>query len=421
MKLNPRPKYAVFGLGKLGACIAATLADRGFPTIGIEVDKAKVAAVNAGRAPVEEPGLEAMIRKNRARLRASHLPEDAVAADFTFFIPPSPSLPDGSFDTEYLLRAMHSLATALKKVGKRGHLFVCSSTTTPGACEGVLLPMLERILGGKRGRDFGFCYNPEFIALGDVIRGLMEPDFVLIGESDVRSGEKLEAFYRRYLRNKAPIERMSIPSAEVAKISVNSFVTMKISFTNQIRLLAERFPGVSAPAVLRAIGKDRRIGGAYLKPGLSFGGPCFPRDNRLLRFSAAQRGLELPLAAATDRVNEMVKTDLQRVVEQAVPRGGKVLVLGMAYRPNTWLTEEAAGLALAQGLHRADREVSVHDPLATPENSPALREFPFVADWKKAIRSSGFKAVVVCNPCREYTGLQVGKGVRLFDPWSVAD
>ena len=104
-----------------------------------------------------------------------------------------------------------------------------------------------------------------------------------------------------------------------------------------------------------------------------------------------------------------------------MPRGGKVLVLGMAYRPNTWLTEEAAGLALAQGLHRVDREVSVHDPLATPENSPALREFPFVADWKKAIRSRGFKAVVVCNPCREYVGLQVGKGVRLFDPWSVAD
>lgn len=421
MKTNPRPKYAVFGLGKLGACIAATLAERGFHTIGIEVDKAKVAAVNTGQAPVEEPGLESMIRKNQSRLRASHRPEEAVGAEASFFIPPTPSLPDGSFDTKFLLRAMHSLAIALKKSGKREHLFVCSSTTTPGACEGILIPMLERTLGGKCGREFGFCYNPEFIALGDVIHGLMEPDFVLIGESDGRSGKKLESFYRHYLRNQAPIERMSIASAEVAKISVNSFVTMKISFTNQIRLLAERFPGVSAPAVLGAIGKDRRIGGAYLKPGLSFGGPCFPRDNRLLRFSAAQRGLELPLAAATDRVNEMVKSDLQTSVKQAVGPRGKVLVLGMAYRPNTWLTEESAGLVLAQGLHRAGHEVAVHDPLSTPENSPDLREFCFVADWKKAIRSGEFKAVVVCNPCPEYAALQVREGVRLFDPWSVVD
>jgi UDPglucose 6-dehydrogenase len=419
MKTDFRPRYAVFGLGKLGACIAATLADRGFGTIGIEVDEAKVAAVNAGRAPAEEPGLGAMVRKNRSRLRASSRPVDAAGAETSFFIPPTPSLPNGSYDTEYLLRAMHSLALALKKGGKRGHLFVCSSTTTPGACEGVLLPMLERTLGGKRGRDFGFCYNPEFIALGDVIRGLLEPDLVLIGESDPRSGQKLEAFYRRYLRNQAPIERMSIPSAEVAKISVNSFVTMKISFTNQIRLLAERFPGVSAPTVLRAIGKDRRIGGAYLKPGLSFGGPCFPRDNRLLRFTAAQRKLELPLAEATDRVNEMVKSDLLASVGKAAPSGARVLVLGMAYRPNTWLTEEAAGLALAQGLHRSGRKVSVHDPLATPENSPALREFLFVANWKKALQKGGWKAVVVCNPCQEYADLRLGKGTRLFDPWSM--
>jgi len=122
---------------------------------------------------------------------------------------------------------------------------------------------------------------------------------------------------------------------------------------------------------------------------------------------------------ATDRVNDMVKTQLLSDVQKAAPRGSKVLILGIAYRPNTWLTEESAGLALAQGLHRSGRQVWIHDPLATPENSPAIREFNVAGDWKKALRSGRWSAVVICNPCREYAGVKASRRVRLFDPWSI--
>src|SRR5438270_6526555 len=149
-------------LGKLGACMAATFAARGFSVVGVDIDPEKIRKVNAGLSPIDEPLLAETMKEGRERLRATDDPLEAVATDISFFIPPSPSLPDGSFSTEYLLRAMQSVAAAVKKIGKRGHLFVCSSTTTPGAMDQVLIPMLEREFGGTAGKAFGVCYNPEF-------------------------------------------------------------------------------------------------------------------------------------------------------------------------------------------------------------------------------------------------------------------
>src|SRR5256714_12824627 len=200
-------KVSVCGLGKLGACIAATLAQRGFEVIGLDIDPEKVKKINEGLAPVEEPLLAETIKDAKGRLRATQDYREAVATDVSFFIPPSPSLPDGSFSNEFLLRAMQPVAAAVREKGKKGHLFVCSSTTTPGAMDQVLIPMLEREIGGVAGKDFGVCYNPEFIALGNVINGLLEPDLVLIGESDPASGAALEEMYRKYNRNKPRIAR----------------------------------------------------------------------------------------------------------------------------------------------------------------------------------------------------------------------
>jgi UDPglucose 6-dehydrogenase len=151
---------------------------------------------------------------------------------------------------------------------------------------GFLIPMLERELGGVCGRDFSMCHNPEFIALGNVIHGLLEPDLVLIGESDPVGGAALEQLYKKYNRNSPRIARMSIISAELTKISVNSFITMKMSFTNQLRLIAARHPRADIHTMLDAIGSDSRIGKKYLRAGLSYDGPCFPRDNRLLAYTA---------------------------------------------------------------------------------------------------------------------------------------
>ena len=415
--MNPIRTASVCGLGKLGACIAATLAARGFDVVGVDIDREKVKNINEGRAPVDEPLLAETIQAGHSRLRATVDPRETVATDVTFFIPPSPSLPDGSFSNEFLLKAMQPVARAIKEAGKKNHLFVCSSTTTPGAVDSVLIPMLERELDGVCGRDFGFCYNPEFIALGDVINGLLEPDLVLIGESDPGSGAALDQLYVRYNRNAPRIARMSIISAELTKISLNSYITMKISFTNQLRLIAARHPKADIHTILDALGNDSRIGKKYLRAGLSYGGPCFPRDNRLLAYTARQVGLEAPLAEASDRINERTKNELVEKVQQMARPGDTVAVLGVTYKPNTYITEEAAGLFLAQQLKRRGYRVLIHDFAATPANSPALHEFELISDWEEFKHEPNARVAVVCCPWPQYQDLQPTAETRVFTPW----
>jgi UDPglucose 6-dehydrogenase len=415
--MKPIQSISVFGLGKLGACMAATYAARGFQVVGIDIDPEKVKRVNEGLPPVEEPLLAETVAAGHARLRAATDAKEAVGTDASFFIPPSPSLPDGSFSNEYLLRAMQSCAQAVRQAGKKQHLFVCSSTTTPGAMDAVLIPMLEKETGWVCGQDFGVCYNPEFIALGNVINGLLEPDMVLIGESDPKSGSVLEELYRKYNRNKPNIARMSIISAELTKISVNSYITMKISFTNQLRLMAEKLPKADIHTILEAIGSDSRIGRKYLRAGLSYGGPCFPRDNRLLAYTARRLGLEAPLAEASDRVNEMTKQKLLETVTAATRPGDIVAVLGMSYKPDTWLVEESAGLHLAQNLKRSGRRVLVHDYAAQPSNSPSLFEFEILEKPETLQDRADVKAAVLCCPWPQYAALKLHPKTQVLAFW----
>ena len=415
--MKPIERVSVFGLGKLGACIAATLAQRGFEVLGVDIDPEKVRRLNEGLPPVEEPLLAETISAAKGRLSATTNPSEAVGTDASFFIPPSPSLPDGSFSNEYLLRAMQPLAAAVRAQGKKGHLFICSSTTTPSAMDSVLIPMLEREMGGVCGRDFGVCYNPEFIALGNVINGLLEPDLVLIGESDPESGAALEQLYKKYNRNSPRIARMSIASAELTKISVNSFITMKISFTNQLRMIAEKLPKADIHAILEAIGSDSRIGQKYLRAGLSFGGPCFPRDNRLLAYSARQAGVEAPLAKAADRVNQLTNMNFFETVEGMATKGDTIAVLGLSYKPDTYITEESAGLYLAQQLKRHGYQVLVHDWAATPANAPSLHEFDYLNDLAALEKRHDVKLAVICCPWPQYRSLKVSPKTKLFTPW----
>lgn len=419
LRANAIRTVSVCGLGKLGACIAATLAARGLEVVGVDIDREKVRKINAGLAPVDEALLAETIRDGRSRLRATLDPRETIATDATFFITPSPSSPDGSFSNEFLLQAMQPVARAMKGAGKRNHLFVCSSTTTPGAMDAVLIPMLERELGGVCGQDFSVCYNPEFIALGDVINGLLEPDLVLIGESDPCGGAALEQLYRKFNRNSPPIARMSIVSAELAKISLNSYITMKISFTNQLRLIARRHPGADIHAILDALGTDSRIGKKYLRAGLSYGGPCFPRDNRLLAYTARQVGLEAPLAEASDRVNEQAKKDLVETVQDMARPGDAVAVLGIAYKPGTYITEEAAGLFLAQQLKQHGHRVLVHDFAATLANAPVLRDFELIANWEEFKTNPGVKLAVICCPWPQYRDFATSTKTRVFAPWQM--
>src|SRR5215217_897478 len=186
---------SVIGLGKLGAPLAAVLASKGFPVVGTDLNPAFVDAINAGKAPVDEPRLQELIDENRDRLRATSDAAGAVAeTDVTFVIVPTPSEGDGRFTNRFVLKAMEVVGAGLKR--KSGyHVVVITSTVMPGSTGGEIRAALEAHSGRRVGDALGLCYNPEFIALGSVVRDMLQPDMILIGESDARAGETLERIY----------------------------------------------------------------------------------------------------------------------------------------------------------------------------------------------------------------------------------
>src|SRR5260370_2672725 len=217
-------KISIIGLGKLGSPMMVVMAHKGHSVVGVDLNPGVVEAVNQGKAPVKEPGLQEMIDANRERISATgSYAEGILATDMTLIIVPTPSGPDGRFSMRYVLSAAEQIGAALRKK-KQWHLVVLSSTVMPGSTGGVLLPALEKSSGRKCGRDFGLCYSPEFIALGNVIRDMLNPDLILIGEYDEHSGAVLEDFYKGVCESNPHIKRMNFVNAELPKISLNTFL-----------------------------------------------------------------------------------------------------------------------------------------------------------------------------------------------------
>jgi len=361
-------RLSVIGLGKLGACSAACFSAKGFEVIGVDINKDLVDAINNGKATVYEPRLQEFIMRSQGRLKATQDYAEAIRnSDVTFLIVPTPSRQDGHFSDKYLLDALRHLASALKESPKKYHLFVITSTVSPGTTGESLIPLIESVSGKKLNRDFGVCFNPEFIALGSVVTDFLNPDLLLIGESDKSAGDQLVGIYEKVCENKPYIARMSIVSAEITKISLNSYITMKISFANTLANLCEAIPGSDIDDITKALGADRRISPYYFKGGLSFGGPCFPRDNRAFEAFSKKYGLEAGLARTTDEVNRFQVDRLVKKILGYMADGPNhvVAILGLAFKPKTPVIEESPGVKIIEELlKKRDIQIIAYDPLA---------------------------------------------------------
>jgi UDPglucose 6-dehydrogenase len=398
-------KISVHGLGKLGASMAAGFASRGFQVIGVDINPNAVTCLNEGRAPVQETGLEDLISANQEKIRACLDPEEAVAnSEISFVIVPTPSDDRGAFTLQYARHAFKSLGQALRKKNSY-HVVVMTSTVLPGATRYGLLPILEEESGKKCGRDFGLCYNPEFIALGSVIRDFLNPDFYLLGQFDERSGNALESVHQRVSLNQAPVKRMSLENAELAKISVNSFVTMKISFANMLANFCQKIPGGDVDVVSDALGMDKRIGRKYLTGGFGFGGPCFPRDNIALDFMGKRLGVDTRLLRANDEYNRHLAISYLENFRSHIPPNGTVAVLGLAYKPDSHVVEESPGIYLCRALADAGYRVIGHDPLAGEGARQVLGSHALVVDsLDQALKD--VDVVLVCTPDNVYRRLE---------------
>jgi len=397
---------AVVGLGKLGASMAGAIASKGYNVVGVDINQRNVDMVNEGKSPVLETGLDEIIAEEvaKGRLKATLSHAEAVAeTQACFVIVPTPSDNRGAFSLQYAKYAFKELGKALAE--KEGYyLIVMTSTVLPGACRHGLIPVLEEASGKKAGTDFGFCYSPEFIALGSVVKDFLNPDFTLVGELDTRSGEMIEDIYDTVMDSHEACRRMSLENAELAKVALNSYVTMKISFANTLAEICQATPGGNVDDVTSAIGFDTRIGKKYLKGGMGYGGPCFPRDNRAFAFTAAQADVQADLAVMTDTLNKRWLARHVARVRELTPEGGTVSILGLAYKPSTPVIEDSQPIVLAEKLREAGFRVVTHDPLAGENARTVFRNQVLVQDDIQSCLEDA-DTVIVTNPDPSYATL----------------
>lgn len=406
---------SVVGLGKIGAPLAACLAARGMQVVGVDVDTSKVAAVNAGRAPVEETGLADLVSRSRSSLRATTSLENAVLeSEVTFVALPTEAATDGSLAVPALLPACREIGAVLRD--KPGfHLLAVASTVMPGTTAAAAAAVAAAS-GKREGDGFGVCFAPEFVALGSAIRDFLEPDLVLIGAADARSGDLLQSVLKRLYENDPPIVRTTLAEAELAKLALNAFLATKISFANVLAEICERLPDCDVDEVTSAIGLDSRVGHRFLTGGLSFGGPCLPRDTAA--FATLARGHEVPaqLAEAVLEVNAHVLDRLVRITLEELPPGGCVGIYGLAFKPGTGVAEASPGMALARTLSGAGTRVVGFDPVSQPafdepvELAGSLDELLAEAD-----------VLVIAAPSPEFPDLDEADGDRrpraVIDCW----
>ena len=398
---------AVFGLGKLGSPMVAVFAAAGHTVIGVDVNERYVEAVNKGQAPVEEPGLQALLTEHQSRISATTNGYDAAKLpEAIFIVVPTPSREDGLFDNNYICECLRPIGEAILYTGEPKRIIITSTVVPRGTVSSMaseILPALR--FTGVPYTKFDLLYNPEFIALGTVIHDMRHPDYILIG-GRLGACKWLATFWEGIVLNNPPVHCMTWLNAELTKILQNVLVTQKVSAANMVGNICERFPGADAQAVLRAIGDDRRIGQAYLQAATAYGGPCFPRDARALSQVARAVGAPAYMAGATRVTNDHQTTNLvNRVLGflEDLPER-TVAVLGLTYKPGTSVCDDSAAIQLVNALSDAGLDVLAYDPSGHREASHCVSSAVRLAESMEEC-ISGAAVVVIAVPWPEFADL----------------
>ena len=402
-------KISVFGLGYVGCVSAACLARDGHHVVGVDVNAQKLELVRAGRSPVIEAGLDALIGEGSrsGRLRVSADSGEAVCTtDMSVICVGTPSNGNGSLCLRHIEKVCAEIGAALAEKGAY-HIVVVRSTVLPGTVEDILVPILERHSARDAGSDFGVCMNPEFLREGSAIEDYDHPSQIIIGELDRPSGDGVRQMYGAI---EAPIVRTTVRTAEMVKYVNNAFHALKVVFANEIGNISKAH-GIDGQEVMSIFCRDRRlnISAKYLQPGFAFGGSCLPKDVRALIYRAKQRDLECPLLGALLDSN---RQQIERGIYMVEAAGRKkVGVLGLSFKSGTDDVRESPVVPLIETLVGRGYEVTVYDEKVEPDrlvgaNRTFLeRELPHIASLMRSSVDdvlSDAEVVVVANGSPEF-------------------
>jgi UDPglucose 6-dehydrogenase len=352
-------KIAVVGTGYVGLVAGACFAESGNDVICVDKDEAKVRMLKRGKMPIYEPGLEELVRRNRTEERLSfttNLPKAVRDSSVIFIAVGTPQGEDGSADLTHVLAVAGEIAKAMN-----GYKIIVDKSTVPVGTSEKVREAVRRATT----HPFSVVSNPEFLKQGAAIDDFMKPDRVVIGAEDARAQETMLELYSPFTRTGAPIMVMDCASAELAKYAANAMLASRISFMNEVANVCEAV-GADVDQVRRAIGSDRRIGTAFLFPGVGYGGSCFPKDVQAMVRFASDNNYQFKILEAVERVNELQKGRLFAKIKKhfGALKGKTVAVWGLSFKPKTDDMREAPSIPLIQSLLNAGVTVQVHDPEA---------------------------------------------------------
>ncbi len=361
-------KVSIIGTGYVGLVTGACLADVGNHVLCLDLDERKIGLLKAGEIPIFEPGLKEIVRANVAAGRlafTTDVRESALNARLQMIAVGTPPDEDGSADLQYVLGAARSIAEHMD--GPR--VIVDKSTVPVGTADKVRAAVAETLKRRGANHRFSMVSNPEFLKEGAAVEDFMRPDRIVIGAEEPEAIAAMRELYGPFQRNHERIQVMDIRSAELTKYAANAMLATRISFMNELALLAEQL-GADIEHVRVGIGSDPRIGYHFLYPGAGYGGSCFPKDVTALLRTGEEYGVDLKVVRAVEEANERQKG---LIAEKIVRRFGDTLaqrrfaVWGLAFKPNTDDMREAPSRVVVDALMRRGATVCAYDPVAMGE------------------------------------------------------
>jgi len=387
-------KIAVLGMGYVGLAGGMGYAKHGFKTICTSPTQSKVDNLKKGIPPFYEPELEELVKEQVERGMLSATTDNVEAikqSDVTFICVGTPSLTDGSADLSAVKDTAKDIGMAIKDKDVY-HVVVAKSTIIPGTTENIVLPIVEKYSGKKVGKDFGLCMNPEFLRQGQAVHDSLEPDRVVIGQYDKKSGDIIEHIYKGY---DCPIIRCEIKAAELIKYAANSLLATKITFANEFSRICEKF-NIDVYEVMKGVGLDFRINPMFLNAGVGFGGSCFPKDVNAIVALSKEIGVKTPLLDAVLYTNDIQPMHFIEIIKDTVGslEGKTVAFLGLSFKPDTDDTRSTRALPIIQQLYKEGAHVKAYDPKAYYKFKP-LTDLPidYMDTLEEALKDSDFAVV----------------------------
>jgi UDPglucose 6-dehydrogenase len=402
-------RIAVIGTGYVGLVVGACFAETGNDVVCVDKDAAKVSLLQRGKIPIYEPGLEELVRRNRELKRLSFtrkLPDAVRQSEVVFIAVGTPTGEDGSADLQHVLAAAREVARAMD-----GYRVVVDKSTVPAGTS----ELVRQAMATETSHTFSVVSNPEFLKQGAAVDDFLKPDRVVIGTDDERAATIMTELYRPFTRTGAPIMVMDAASAELCKYAANAMLATRISFMNEIANVCELF-GADVDNVRQAVASDRRIGPAFLFPGVGYGGSCFPKDVKAIIKFASDKKYKFRILRAVEDVNESQKLRLLTRVDRFFGkslRGKTIAVWGLAFKPRTDDMREAPSVPIINGLIARGAKVRAYDPEAGAVAKTIFKKKIYYA--KTAYDAlAGAHALLIVTEWNEFREPDFGKMKRLL-------